>query len=190
MLILARHGRTEANARGLLQGRMDLPLDDEGHRQAEAIGRRLGRVDLVISSPLRRAQETAAHLDGPAATIDERWIELDYGTFDGVPVKDVPRELWAKWRADVTFEPGGGESIFALMNRLVPALEELATTAADATVVVVTHVSPIKGALAWTLGAPAELAWRSHLDQAALTRIAFGGFGPVLHGFNETSHLH
>lgn len=189
MLILARHGRTEANARGLLQGRMDLPLDDEGQRQAAAIGRRLGRVDLVITSPLRRARETAAHIDGPEPVVDHRWIELDYGALDGKPAKDVPRETWAKWRADITFTPEGGESIHALLGRLTPALDELAVTAADATVVVVTHVSPIKAALAWTLGAPAELAWRSHLDQAALTRIMFGAFGPVLHGFNETSHL-
>lgn len=188
MLILARHGRTEANARGLLQGHMDLPLDDEGERQAAAIGRSLGRVDAVISSPLLRARQTAAHIDGPL-TIDERWIELDYGALDGMPLKDVPRDLWATWRADVTYAPGGGESILALVQRLTPALQELAEQAHEGTVVVVTHVSPIKAALAWTLGAPPELAWRSHLDQAALTRIVFGGFGPVLHGFNETSHL-
>jgi broad specificity phosphatase PhoE len=188
MLILARHGRTQANARGLLQGHLDLPLDEVGEQQAAAIGRRLGKVDAVITSPLLRARQTAAHVDGPL-TVDERWIELDYGALDGVPLTDVPRETWAKWRADVTFAPGGGESILALMGRVTPALEELADMAAAGTVVVVTHVSPIKAALAWALGAPAETSWRSHLDQAALTRISFGGFGPVLHGFNETSHL-
>jgi broad specificity phosphatase PhoE len=188
VLILVRHGRTQANAEGRLQGRRDLPLDEQGTRQAAAVGKALGRVDAVITSPLLRARQTAAYIDGPLS-VDERWIELDYGTLEGVPTRDLPRELWEKWRADVTYEPGGGESILTLMGRVTLALDELAAQAEDRTVVVVTHVSPIKAALAWTLGAPPELAWRSHLDQAAITRIAFGEFGAVLHGFNETSHL-
>ena len=188
MLVLVRHGRTRVNAEGRLQGRLDEPLDAEGERQAAAIGRALGRVDAVITSPLRRAQGTAARIDGPIE-VDERWIELDYGELDGLPVRDVPAEVWQRWRTDLDFVPAGGESIAGLARRVFGALDDLAAAAADRTVVVVTHVSPVKAALAWALGAAPELAWRTHLDQAALCRIAIGPNGPVLHSFNDTCHL-
>lgn len=189
MLILVRHGRTRLNAEGRLQGRVDEPLDEVGERQAAAIARVVGTVDLVVTSPLRRAQGTAAHLDGKALEVDERWIELDYGIYDGCRAKEVPAEVWASWRSDVRFVPPGGESIAALSVRVCAALDELAATAAGRTVAVVSHVSPIKAALAWALGAPPELSWRSHLDQASICRIALGPAGPVLHTFNDVCHL-
>ena len=61
--------------------------------------------------------------------------------------------------------------------------------ARDRTVVVVSHVSPIKAAVAWALGVGPEVAWRSHLDPASITRIAIGPAGPVLRTFNEVAHL-
>ena len=75
MLYLVRHGRTTANERGLLQGRLDPPLDEVGRAQAEAIARMIGRVDDVIASPLARAQETAEYFGKPV-TLDDRWLEF------------------------------------------------------------------------------------------------------------------
>ena len=189
MILLVRHGRTALNAKGLLQGRLDEPLDAEGERQAAAIGRAIGRVDALICSPLVRARSTAAHIDGPAAVIDERWIELDYGTLDGMAARDIDADVWRRWRSDIEFVPGGGESIAALYKRVQSALEDLVTDAATQTIAVVTHVSPIKAAVAWALSAPPGLAWQTHLDQASITRIAIGAAGPVLHGFNDVCHL-
>jgi len=188
MIVLVRHGRTRLNAEGRLQGRIDEPLDAEGERQAAAIGRSLGRVDRVVASPLLRATGTAAFIDGPME-VDERWIELDYGGLDGVPTRDVPRAVWQAWRSDLDYVPDGGESIASLATRVFGALDALAASAIDRTVVVVTHVSPVKAAVAWALGAPVGLTWRTHLDQAAITRIAVGPAGAVLHSFNETAHL-
>lgn len=188
MILLVRHGRTALNAQGRLQGRLDEPLDVEGERQATAIGRALGRVDAVITSPLARARSTAAHIDGPVE-VDERWIELDYGTLDGMATKDLDPEVWRGWRTDVDFVPAGGESIAALYVRVRTALEDLVTDAATRTIAVVTHVSPIKAAVAWALAAPPGLAWHTHLDQASITRISIGANGPVLHGFNDVCHL-
>ena len=188
MILLVRHGRTALNAQGRLQGRLDEPLDVEGERQATAIGRALGRVDAVITSPLARARSTAAHIDGPVE-VDERWIELDYGTLDGMATKDLDPEVWRGWRTDVDFVPAGGESIAALYVRVRTALEDRVTDAATRTIAVVTHVSPIKAAVAWALAAPPGLAWHTHLDQASITRISIGANGPVLHGFNDVCHL-
>ncbi len=96
MLILVRHGRTAANATGLLQGRVDNQLDELGHRQARAIATGLGvlREPRVVSSPLVRARQTAEALGLPVE-IDPRFIELDYGALDEVPVRDVGADVCA-----------------------------------------------------------------------------------------------
>jgi broad specificity phosphatase PhoE len=188
MLILVRHGRTAANAAGLLQGRLDHPLDERGRWQAEQIAAVLDQVDRVISSPLRRAQETATVLGLPVE-VDERWVELDYGTLDGCRLAEVDATVWERWRWDLDFVPGGGESQRQLGARVQRACEELLADAGDRDIVVVSHVSPIKAAVAWALGAGVESAWRSHLDQGSISRIGGVPSRPLLRSFNETGHL-
>ena len=90
---------------------------------------------------------------------------------------------------DAAFVPAGGESLATLAERVMSACESLCEAAAETDVVVVSHVSPIKTAVAWALGLGAEIGWRSHLDQASITRISFGSRGPLLRSFNETGHL-
>jgi broad specificity phosphatase PhoE len=187
-LVLVRHGRTALNARGLLQGRLDEPLDELGQHQAARVAARLGRVDRVITSPLRRAVETAERL-GVEPVVDPRWIELDYGDLDGKAIADVPLSTWVQWRADPTFTPPGGEPLTALYERVVSACEELAPEAADRDVVVVSHVSPIKAAIVWALGVGVELGGRMRLDPASISRVSFTAYGPILSTFNETAHL-
>ena len=187
-LVLVRHGRTELNARGLLQGRADAPLDELGQRQAARVAARLGRVDRVTTSPLRRAVETAERL-GVEPVVDPRWIELDYGSLDGMAIADVPTPTWLQWRTDPTFAPPGGESLTALYARVVLACEELALEAADSDIVVVSHVSPIKAAVVWALGVGVELGFRMRLDPASISRVSFTSNGPILTTFNETAHL-
>ena len=176
------------NARGLLQGRADAPLDELGRRQAARVAARLGRADRVITSPLLRAVETAEHF-GIEPVIDERWIELDYGTLDGMAIADIPSSTWTQWRTDATFAPPEGESLTALYARVVSACEEHAAEAAEANIVVVSHVSPIKAAISWALGVGVELGWRMRLDPASISRVAFTSNGPVVTTFNETAHL-
>jgi broad specificity phosphatase PhoE len=188
MLILVRHGRTAANASGLLQGRLDHPLDEHGRWQAERIAASLSDVDRVVSSPLLRAMQTAAALGRPIET-DERWIELDYGELDGCRLAEVDAEVWERWRWDLDFVPAGGESQRELGVRVQDACEELLAKAADTDIVVVSHVSPIKAAVAWALGAGVESAWRSYLDQGSISRIGGLPSRPVLRSFNETGHL-
>jgi broad specificity phosphatase PhoE len=188
MLIIVRHGRTEANASGLLQGRrIDPGLDDLGRRQAAAVAAALPRVAKVVASPLLRTRETAAAFGLPVE-IDERWIELDYGTLDGTPLAEVPASLWAEWRADIHFVPGGGESLAQLGTRVRAAADDLVDEAAEHDVVVVTHVSPIKAALGWALGVGDEVSWRAFVAPASITRVATAP-RRSLHAFNGTAHL-
>jgi probable phosphoglycerate mutase len=185
MLILVRHGRTSANAAGVLQGRSDLPLDEVGMAQAVAAAAAVGPIDRVVSSPLRRARETAARF-GQAVAIDERWVEIDYGEYEGRPMREVPDDEWLRWRTEKHYVSSGGESLGQVEARVRDACEELAADAVNRNVVVVSHVSPIKAAVAWALGVDVLVAWRCHLDQAAICRVAIRSDGPVLMSFNES----
>lgn len=189
MLIVVRHGRTDANAAGLLLGRrLDPALDELGERQALALAAALPGPARVIASPLQRTRQTAAAFGQPVE-IDERWIELDYGELDGTPLRDVPATVWATWRADPSLAPGGGESLVDLGVRVRAACGELAEEASRRDIVIVTHVSPVKAALAWALGVGDEVSWRAFVAPASITRIATSGPQPSLHSFNGCAHL-
>jgi broad specificity phosphatase PhoE len=189
-LVVVRHGRTQANAAGVLLGRLDPSLDEVGRAQAAAAAQAIAVTSpdaMVVSSPLSRTRETAGYISGELGAtvdIDERWIEVDYGDLDGTPLADLPPELWAKWRSDPTFTPPGGESLAALGERVRAACDELAPIARDRDVVVVTHVSPVKAALLWALGVDDSVAWRAYVQPGSITRIDCRPTGPVLLSFN------
>ncbi|MDA8071540.1 MAG: histidine phosphatase family protein [Actinomycetota bacterium] len=221
MLVLVRHGETEANAAGVLLGRAESDLTARGYRQAQAIAAALAgdvagcppaapliagdppghqpipvgpcQVVRVVSSPLGRARQTAAVVAEACGVdqveIDERWVELDYGDLDGAALDQVPAATWDRWRRDPDFVPAGGESLSALGRRVSAALVELAgehggTLRSPEHVVVVSHVSPTKAAVAWTLGVPDGVAWRLWLAPGSATVVGWSGTGPSLRAFN------
>ena len=194
MLILVRHGESVANAQGLLLGRTDAELTEKGRAQAVAARALVyDPVAEVRSSPLRRARDTAELLAlGPAATIDEDWVEVDYGEFECQPLGGIPAEVWQRWRSDRDFRPEGGETLGEVDERIAGACQELFATdgagarRAGGDVVVVSHVTPIKAAVAWALGT-GDLYWRLHLRTASVTRIGWNRDAPILHGFNEVA---
>jgi broad specificity phosphatase PhoE len=188
MLIIVRHGRTAANAAGELLGRRDLALDVTGQAQARALAAAVGPVSRVVCSPLLRARETAAAFDMPVE-VDDRWLELDYGEWDGATSADLGPERWAAWRADLDFCPPGGESLRALGVRVRQACDDLVAAADREDIVVVTHVSPIKAAFGWALGVGDEVSWRCYVAPASIMRVAVSRFGSSLWSFNETAHL-
>lgn len=190
MLVVVRHGRTAHNAAGRLLGRLDPPLDETGERQAAALAAAVGPVDRVVTSPLQRTRQTAAAFGVPVE-VDDRWIELDYGELDGVPLGEVPAGTWERWRADVDFAPPGGESLRQLGDRVRGALDALVAQdrPGTGTTVVVTHVSPVKAAVTWALAADDRTTWRLWVAPASITRIQLGPRGGVLHGFNDIAHL-
>ena len=190
MLILVRHGQTQVNAEGRLQGRFDAPLTETGRRQAAALAGALSLSEAarVVSSPLVRARETA-EVFGLPVEVDKRWVEMDYGEYDERPFAEVPVEVWKRWRTDASYAPPGGESIGMVGARVRTACEELLPEAAERDVVVVSHVSPIKAAVAWALGVGDEAVWRMFLEVASVCRVAAGPTGPLLRSFNECAHL-
>ena len=188
VLTLVRHGQSEANARGVMCGRADLPLTDAGRRQARALAAGLPRPTRLVSSPLARASQTAA-LFGAPVEIDARWTEMDYGALDGQPMSALDRDAWRAWRSDPEHVPAGGESLAAVAARVADACGDLAADAARGEVIVISHVSPIKAAISWALGVGIEIAWRMFLVDAAVCRIDTSGPVPQLMAVNDSGAL-
>jgi len=204
MLLLVRHGQSEANVAGLLVGRLDSPLTELGRRQAKLLGEvfasRSTTPRRIVTSPLLRARQTSDAIAEALAgggragerlevKVDERFVELDYGELDGKAPSDLESGLWDGWRSDPSWRPPGGETLEEVGVRVAAACAALASEAVGDDVVIVSHVSPIKAAVSWALGAGPELSWRLSLGVASISRIAIGPAGPALVSFNETAHL-
>jgi broad specificity phosphatase PhoE len=193
-IIIVRHGRTEFNATGRLQGRTDNPLDEVGLAQAEAVAAYLQPElmpdALFVCSPLLRARQTAtAIVDrvGSSFDIDERWIELDYGSYEGLRQAEVPANVWREWRSDSDFAAPQGESLNQVQERVAQACDDLVQRLDGRTAVVVSHVTPIKSAVAWALGVDVSVGWKTQLVTASITRISVSANGAALTSFNEVA---
>jgi broad specificity phosphatase PhoE len=190
MIAFVRHGQTDLNRGGRLQGRLDAPLSDLGKLQAAALGHGFASepVTRVLSSPLQRACDTGRAIATEhdlEVEIDERLIELDYGDWDGRALGDVPAESWAAWRVDPDFAPPGGERLSDVSARVRAfCVEHLSVDL----VIAVSHVSPIKAAVCIALQVDERVTWRMQLDVAAVSRIGARPDGtPYLATFNDGS---
>jgi broad specificity phosphatase PhoE len=193
-IIIVRHGRTEFNASGRLQGRTDNPLDEVGLAQAEAVARylqpELMSDTVFVCSPLLRARQTATAIVeriGSSFEIDERWIELDYGSYEGLRQVEVPANVWREWRSNSDFSAPQGESLNQVQVRVAQACDDLAQRLNGRTAVIVSHVSPIKSAVAWALGVDVSVGWKTQLVTASITRISVSVNGAALTSFNEVA---
>jgi broad specificity phosphatase PhoE len=192
MISFVRHGETAHNREGRLQGRADLVRSARGLDQVARLGARFpaGSLTAVVTSPLRRARQTAdaiAAACGAPVDVDERLIELDYGEWDGRALADIPPDAWSAWRADPSFAPPGGESLVAVTERIGDFCRD---RLAGGAIVAVSHVSPIKAAVAWALGVDEHATWRMQLGLATISTIGArpDGSGYLL-SYNDGAHL-
>jgi probable phosphomutase (TIGR03848 family) len=198
-VILVRHGRTTANATGLLAGRTaGVDLDDVGRDQAALTGDRLAAVPLVavVSSPLERCRQTAQHiLDRqtvtPNALVDPDLTECDYGQWQGRKLSDLAtEELWPRVQAQpsaVVFP--GGESMAGMQARSVAAIRRHdaavdAEHGAEAVWVAVSHGDIIKSILADALGMHLDLFQRITVGPASISIVSYGPSRPSGHAVN------
>jgi probable phosphoglycerate mutase len=197
--LLLRHGETALSVERRFAGRGDAPLTETGLAQAASVAARLagrGGIDLILTSPLRRAAQTAAAVaDATGAPIDfdADLAETDFGSWEGLTFAEVmatsPGELTA-WMTDADAAPPGGESFAHVAVRVGAALERLLARSQGQTVVVVSHVTPIKTLVCRALLAPTAALFRMHLDVAALSEAAWFPDGPaLLRSLNDTAHL-
>ena len=196
--VLLRHGQTPMSVQKRYAGRSDAPLTDVGVQQAAAAAKRLAPAGLavIVTSPLLRTVQTAqevAAAAGAAVVTDDGFRETDFGAWEGLTFAEV-RERWpaelAAWLADPEVAPPGGESFIEVSARVTAALHRVLAARAGQTVLIVSHVTPIKTLVAAALLAPPAALYRMHLDVAALSEIDWYADGPaVLRSFNDTGHL-
>lgn len=183
-VILARHGRTDANATGVLAGRSrGVHLDETGRAQAAAASRRLEGVPLsaVVTSPLERCRETARLLvPGVRALSDKRLVECDYGDWTGRELKSLAREkLWKVVQAQPSAARfPAGESLAEMSARAVVAVRDHdarleAAHGPHAVWVAVAHGDVIKAILADALGMHLDMFQRIVVDPASLSVIRY-----------------
>jgi ribonuclease H / adenosylcobalamin/alpha-ribazole phosphatase len=195
---LLRHGETPLSPERRFSGRGDPELTDKGAAQARAAaGRFAGRdVTAVLSSPLRRAVQTAAavaEVTGGVVVTDDDLAETDFGDWEGHTWAEI-QAAWpdalGRWLSDPSAPPPGGESFTSVFTRVARARERLSAAYTGATIVVVSHVTPIKSLLRDALDAPPQAVYRMHLEPASLSAVDWydGGAG-VVKLLNDTSHL-
>ncbi|WP_320066836.1 bifunctional RNase H/acid phosphatase [Micromonospora sp. RTGN7] len=200
-LILVRHGETEFTAQRRYSGRGDVPLSARGRTQARATAARVAAlaptVAAVVSSPLARCTATARAIaraigDVPVRTVDDL-IECDFGAWEGHTFAEVragwPGELDA-WLASTRLAPPDGESFTEVAARVARATDALLEAYPGETVVVVTHVSPIKLVLREALAAEDAFLHRLYLDAAGISVLdRWPDGGIAVRSINDTAHL-
>jgi probable phosphoglycerate mutase len=197
--VLLRHGQTPLSSERRFAGTGDIPLTPLGVLQAKAAAAWLaarGGIDLIVTSPLRRARQTAAEVAAAAGTpvqVEPGIGETDFGKWEGLSFAEArdqwPAEMTA-WLADPAVAPPGGESFTGTGRRVNAALDALLAANPGRTLVIVSHVTPIKTLVIRALLAPPAALHRMQLDVASLCEIDWYPDGPaVLRSFNDTAHL-
>ncbi|MES9554897.1 MULTISPECIES: bifunctional RNase H/acid phosphatase [unclassified Streptomyces] len=200
--VLLRHGETALTPEKRFSGSggSDPELSAAGRHQADRIARSLaerGTIEEIVSSPLRRCRETAAAVAarlGLEVRIEDGLRETDFGAWEGLTFAEV-RERYGPdldaWLASAKAAPtGGGESFAEVARRVAATRDRLTARHAGRTVLLVTHVTPIKTLVRLALGAPPEAMFRMELSAASVSAVAYYADGNAsVRVLNDTSHL-
>jgi ribonuclease H / adenosylcobalamin/alpha-ribazole phosphatase len=200
-LIVIRHGESELNVERRYSGRDDVPLSVRGRAQGEAVAARVaalaGPVAAVVSSPLSRCTDTATliaeALGGLPVLRDPDLVECDFGEWEGLTFAEV-RERWPEqlsaWLDSSSIPPPGGESFRAVGVRVRRVVARLREQYPGQTVVVVSHVSPIKVLLRDALGAGDAFLHRMYLSSTGLSIVdSWPDGGIAVRTVNDTAHV-
>ena len=195
-IVLLRHGVTAHTQARLFSGSGgdDPGLDEDGRDQAQRAARwlaRRGGVDAIVTSPLRRARETAdvvATALGLEVGLVEDLAEAAFGSWEGLSYAEVqqrwPEEL-AAWLEDTAAAPPGGESYHDVAARARTALDELLAAYAGRSVLAVSHVTPIKMLVRFAIDAPMDVVHHLQVAPGSLTTLAWWADGiPALQQFS------
>jgi len=196
---LIRHGETADNLQMRYVGTRDEPLTENGMRQARRVANALAQlpIGMVVSSPLRRAADTAAVIREACEVelrLDPRLAEGSFGSWEGLTRAEVlsrggrDAELLARWESDSSCAPPGGESLESVQKRAANAAEELKQGFSGSSLVLVSHVGPIKALLSSVLALPLQDCRRLFLDPGTISVVDWGEV-PLLRLFNSHAHF-
>ncbi|GAB4505500.1 MAG: alpha-ribazole phosphatase [Anaerolineales bacterium] len=199
-LLLVRHGQTDWNLTQRFQGQSDIPLNETGRRQAQALAARLSatQITAVYCSDLQRAVETAAILTHrlspqPALQRDMRLREMHFGAWEGFTYDQIkaeyPTALEVWENALYTHAPPDGETLEEVARRVLSILSELQAKHDRQTILVVAHGGTLQTLICLALGLPPTMYWQFSLSPASLSELAFYPAGAILNLLNDSSHL-
>ena len=199
-MLLLRHGQTTMSRRRQYSGLSNPPLTELGEWQASRAAHRIAAAadipTAIIASPLARCQQTAqpvADLLNLPVNTEPGLVELDFGQWDGLTFAQANAadpKLHARWLLDPTLPAPGGESLAQAHERVTAARKRLQERYQGCTILVVSHVTPIKSILGQALDATASIYHRLHLDLASLSIAEFYADGPTcVRLVNDTSYL-
>jgi broad specificity phosphatase PhoE/ribonuclease HI len=196
--MLLRHGETPLSVDKRFSGRTDIALTERGEAQAAAAAKRLADagIEAIVSSPLRRTQQTAAAVAevlGLDVELDDGFAETDFGEWEGSSFRELSSTAADKlqaWLDDPRVAPPGGESMVSTDARVAAARDRVLSSHPGKTVLIVSHVTPIKLMLRNALDAPMNAVFRLHLDLASLSVVDWYVNGPsVVRLMNDTGYL-
>jgi broad specificity phosphatase PhoE len=197
-LLIVRHGETEWNAEGRIQGHTDVALSERGIEQARMAARRLAHVqiDAAYSSDLRRSSQTARMIlgerDAPLYTTS-LLREYHKGVFEGLTAEETRKrypELYAASLVkDLDFAPSGGETTRQTSRRIAGFVAGIKERHQGDTVLIVGHGGSLRAAFVALLELPLEANWKFELANCGLSMVDIYPDNAVLRLYNDTSHL-
>jgi probable phosphoglycerate mutase len=202
-ILLIRHGETAWNAVRRLQGHIDIPLNEEGERQAGALAQALAseRIDAIVSSDLQRAMQTAqavaGHANGAALQVDAQLRERCYGVFEGMLYADIERQYpadYALWQArdvDAVMPPGErvAESFRQFYQRSVDGISRWAERHPGQTIAIVAHGGVLECAYRAAVGMSLDSPRDFQVKNASINRFTYGDGKLSLDSWGEVDHL-
>ena len=197
-LLIVRHGETEWNAEGRIQGHTDIGLSENGAQQARSLGQRLAdrQIDVAYSSDLKRTSETARLALGDRNVVlneTPRLREYHKGIFEGMTLTEIqtqfPDEYPKYLEKDLSYAPEGGETTRDVSTRMASIFQEIKAKHLDETVLVVSHGGALRAAMVSLLGMSLEGNWSFVFGNCGLTMVDTFADNAVLRLFNDTSHI-
>jgi probable phosphoglycerate mutase len=197
-LIFIRHGETDYNRQLRFQGQVDVPLNATGHEQAARLAKRLAAnpVDLLLTSDLQRARQTAAPVAGAwqvSPVLAEAFREQSFGIFEGMTIESIKAqhgELWRHWLEHLAdFAIPGGESLAQFHRRVMQGVRELAAAHAGARLAVITHGGVLDMLWRSAHGLPIEGLRRCEIPNTGINRLRWVGDSLVIDSWADAAHL-
>ncbi len=197
-LILVRHGETAWNAEHRFQGQTDVPLNENGRRQASSLASRLAdeEIHAIYSSDLRRAWETATAINtqhGVTMHSEPRLREIDFGAWEGLTYDEIQEhyaDVWDAWLTDpMNVAVPDGELLVKVVTRIQSLLDELTLGHEEQTVLLVGHGGSLQALLRLALELPPQARWQFQLDTTSISELYLYEERAILTLLNDTCHL-
>nr|EGQ39939.1 MAG: fructose-2,6-bisphosphatase [Candidatus Nanosalinarum sp. J07AB56] len=192
-LTMCRHGRTDYNDSGIVQGQLETEINETGEQQAEALAERLStrEFDAVYSSTMKRALQTARVVNerhGLEINQVDALREVERAEYGGEPFDDMVEDIRASDKEDYLWKPDGGESLEELKHRVLGFMEKVAQSQHD-DVLAIAHGGPIKVLVPGVMGHTSKRSYQVRTDNCSVNELAHNGRYWEIELLNDTSHI-